>query len=132
MKKIVLAILFLFTVVTLVNADGIYKRIKFEKGKPWFIFSGAVVTGDTDTYIFRANKNQDLKVSITSVQDNAVFTVVIVKTGKLLENTADSNKTTEFLGAITVSGEYKILVKPSDGNASYKLSVELENRYFEF
>jgi len=132
MKKIVLAILLLFTVVTLVNADGIYKRIKFEKGKPWFIFSGAVVAVDFDTYIFRANKNQDLKVSITSVQENAVFTVVNVKTGKLLENTADSNKTTEFLGAITVSGEYKILVKPSDGNASYKLSVELENRYFEF
>ncbi len=132
MKKIVLAILFLFTVVTLVNADGIYKRIKFEKGKPWFIFSGAVVAGDSDTYIFRANKNQDLKVSITSVQENAVFTVVNAKTGKLLENTADSNKTTEFLGAITTSGEYKILVKPSDGNASYKLSVELENRYFEF
>ena len=122
----------LFTVVTLVNADGIYKRIKFEKGKPWFIFSGAVVTGGTDKYIFRANKNQDLKVSITSVQENAVFTVVNAKTGKLLENTADSNKTTEFLGAITVSGEYKILVKPSDGNAIYKLSVEVENRYFEF
>lgn len=132
MKKVFLTIIILFTVVTLVNADGIYKRIKFEKGKPWFIFSGAVVNGDTDTYIFRANKNQDLKVSITSIQENAVFTVVNAKTGKLLENTADSNKTTEFLGAITASGEYKILVKPSEGNASYKLSVELENRYFEF
>jgi hypothetical protein len=132
MKKIVLTIVLLFTIVTLVNADGIYKRIKFEKGKPWFIFSGAVITGDTDTYIFRANKDQDLKVSISSVQENAVFTVVNAKTGKLLENTADSNKTTEFLGGIPASGEYKILVKPSDGNASYKLSVELENRYFEF
>lgn len=132
MKKIVLTAVFLFVIVTLVNADGIYKRIKFEKGKSWFIFSGAVVAGDNDTYIFRAKKNQDLKVSITSVQENAVFTVVNVKTGKLLENTADSNKTTEFLGAITVSGEYKILVKPSNGNASYKLNVELSSRYFEF
>jgi len=132
MKKIVLTVVLLFAIVTLVNADGIYKRIKFEKGKSWFIFSGAVIVGDTDTYIFRANKNQDLKVSITSVKDNAEFTVVNAKTGKLLENTADSNKTTEFLGAIPVNGEYKILVKPSEGNASYKLSVELENRYFEF
>ena len=132
MKKIVLAVVFLFVIVSLVNADGIYKRIKFEKGKSWFIFSGAVIVGDTDTYIFRANKNQDLKVSITSVQDNAVITVVHDKTGKSLENTADSNKTVEFYGAIPVNGEYKILVKPSNGNASYKLNVELSSRYFEF
>jgi hypothetical protein len=132
MKKLFFAAIIFFTAVTLVNADGIYKRIKFEKGKSWFIFSGAVVDGDTDTYIFRANKNQDLKVSITSVQENAVFTVVSDKSEKLIENKADSNKTVEFYGEIPANGEYKILVKPSDGNASYKLSVELENRYFEF
>ncbi len=132
MKKVILTVVLFFIAVTLVNADGIYKRIKFEKGKSWFIFSGGVIEGDTDTYIFRAKKNQDLKVSITSVKENAVFTVVNAKTGKLLENTVDSNKTTEFYGGIPAGGEYKILVKPSDGNASYKLSVELENRYFEF
>ena len=132
MKKFLLTVVLFFTVITLANADGIFKRIKFEKGKSWFIFSGAVVSEDTDTYIFRANKNQDLKVSITSVKDNAVITVVNAKTGKLLENTTDSNKTVHFTGAIQISGDYKILVKPSEGNASYKLNVELENRYFEF
>ncbi|MBS1494960.1 MAG: hypothetical protein JST55_15720 [Bacteroidetes bacterium] len=132
MKKIFLAVIIFFTAVTLLNADGIYKRIKFEKGKSSFIFNGAVVGGDTDTYIFRAKKNQDLKVSITSVKDNAEISVIKDKTEKSLENMADSNKTKEFTGEITESGEYKILVKPSEGNASYKLYVELENRYFEF
>lgn len=132
MKKIFLAVIVFFAAVTMLNADGIFKRIKFEKGKSSFIFNGAVVGGDTDTYIFRAKKNQDLKVSISSVKDNAVISVVKDKTEKSLENMADSNKTKEFTGGITESGDYKILVTPSEGNASYKLYVELENRYFEF
>jgi hypothetical protein len=132
MKKILLTLILFFAMLTIVSADGIYKRIKFEKGKSWFIFSGAVIEGDTDTYIFRANKNQELNVSVTSVQNNALITVVNAKTGKPVENMADSNKTVEFTGKITTSGEYKIFVKPSDGNASYKLNVKLENPYFEF
>jgi hypothetical protein len=132
MKKLVLTVVFFLTVAALVNADGIYKRIKFEKGKPWFIFSGAVIEGDTDTYIFRGNKNQDLSVSVTSVQNNAVISVINAKTGKPVENIADSNKTVEFTGKITANGDYKILVTPLDGNASYKLNVKLENPYFEF
>jgi len=132
MKKIILTALLFFALMTAVNADGIYKRIKFEKGKRSYIFNGAVVGGDFDTYIFRADKNQDLKVSVTSVQNNAVISVLSDKTDKSLENYADSNKTVEFKGEITSNGDYKIIVKPSTGNASYKLYVELENRYFEF
>lgn len=132
MKKLFSAVIILFISVTLVNADGIFKRIKFEKGKSSFIFNGAVVGGDTDTYIFRASKGQTLEVSITSVQDNATFTIVNDKTEKVLDGTVNTDSTSEFSKQISINGDYKILVTPSKGNASYKLKVELNNPYFEF
>lgn len=132
MKKTVLGVIIFFSAVALLSADGIYKRVKFQKGHSSIIYAGAVIHDDTDTYIIRINKGQTLKASVTSVQNNAVLSISSDKTGKNIESELDSNKTIEFSGTIQESADYKILVSPSQGNASYKLYIEVENPYFEF
>jgi hypothetical protein len=64
MKKLVLFIVLFFAVSTLVNADGITRRVKFQKGQSAATYEGGVVRGDRDTYIAKANKNQVMNVQL--------------------------------------------------------------------
>lgn len=130
MKKVFLTAVLFFAVFTFANADGIYKRVKFEKGTSSAIFIGAVVSGDVDTYILRAGKYEDLIVSVSSVKNNAVFTIIDDKTGKTLKGAGEDDKATDFKIELPRSGDYRIIVKPTIGNASYKLNIEVSKFLF--
>lgn len=126
MKKIIVFLVLFFAVSTLVNADGITKRVKFQKGQSAATYENAVVRGDRDTYILRANRNQTMKVSITSEEDNAVFEIYNTGTGKYLKGAGDGDDATVFSGTLPSTGDYKIFVSGTRGNASYKLAVSIE------
>jgi hypothetical protein len=126
MKKIILFFVLFFAVSALVNADGITKRVKFQKGQSAATFEGTVVRGDIDTYILKANRNQTMKVSITSEEDNAVFQVYNTNTGKYLRGAGDGDDATVFRGTLPSNADYKITVGGTRGNTSYKLSVSIE------
>lgn len=130
MKKIFLTIFLFFGMFAIVNADGIYKRVKFEKGSSSIIYVGAVVRDDFDTYIIRANKYEDLNVSITSVQNNAAFTIIDDKTEEYLKGAGEEDKAVDFTIELPRSGDYKILVKPTTGNASYKINISVSKFLF--
>jgi hypothetical protein len=61
------------TVIT--SADGITKRLKFARGKSSATVSGAVLRGDLDTYIVGAKSGQMMYTKITSLENNAVFSI---------------------------------------------------------
>lgn len=126
MKKILLILVMLFAVSTLVNADGITKRVKFQKGQSAATFENSVVRGDRDVYLLKAGKNQVMNVSITSDEDNAVFQIVDTKTGKYLKGAREGDDTTQFSGGLPSSGDYKIIVGGTRGNASYKITMMVE------
>lgn len=73
MKKLILFVVLFFAVTTLVNADGITRRVKFQKGQFAATFEGGVIRGDRDIYLVKASKNYVMNVSISSDEDNAVF-----------------------------------------------------------
>lgn len=126
MKKIILFVVLFFAVTTLVNADGITRRVKFQKGQSAASFEGGVVRGDRDVYLVKASKNQVMNVSITSDEDNAVFQIKDMKTGKYLKGAADGDDTAQFSGGLPSSGDYKIIVGGTRGNASYTLNISVE------
>jgi hypothetical protein len=126
MKKLILFLVVFFAVSTLVNADGITRRIKFQKGQSAATYEGGVVRGDRDTYLLKASKNQMMTVTITSVEDNAVFQIKDTKTGKYLKDAGDGDDATSFMGKLPSSGDYKIIVGGTRGNASYTLNVGVE------
>src|SRR5437868_14785998 len=70
-----LLIVIAFSFVTITSADGIRKRVKFGKGRSAATLSGAVIRGDVDTYIVGASRGQTMRVSITSLEKNAVFQI---------------------------------------------------------
>lgn len=126
MKKLVLFIVLFFVVSTLVNADGITRRIKFQKGQSAATYEGGVVRGDRDIYIAKANKNQVMSVTITSEEDNAVFQIKNTKTGKYLTGAGDGDDAVQFSGGLPSTGDYKIIVGGTRGNASYKITIMIE------
>ncbi len=126
MKKIILFFVLFFAVTTIVNADGITKRVKFQKGQSAATFENSVVRGDRDVYLLKAGKSQMMNISITSIEDNAVFQIVDTKTGKFLKGAADGDDTMEFSGKLPSSGDYKIIVGGTRGNASYKITMTVE------
>lgn len=126
MKKIILFFVLFFAVSTLVNADGITRRVKFQKGQSAATYEGGVIRGDRDIYLAKANKNQTMNVSITSVEDNAVFQIKDMKTGKYLKGAADGDDAMDFNGTLPSTGDYKIIVGGTRGNTSYKITISIE------
>ena len=126
MKKTIFFIILFFAVTTFVNADGITKRVKFQKGQSAATYENSVVRGDRDTYILRANKNQVMKVSVTSEESNAVFQIYNTQTGQYLKGASDDDDAIVFSGTLPSTGDYKIFVGGTRGNASYKIAVSID------
>jgi hypothetical protein len=118
---IFVALAFVFTV----SATGVTKRIKFAAGKHSAVVSGAVIRGDEDTYILGAKEGQVMAVKITSVEKNAVVNIK-GPDGEFLQDASDSDDATDVSVDIPQTGDYKIHVGGTRGNASYKLTVSIQ------
>ena len=128
MKKFILLNLVFVFVSSLSNAfaDGIYKRVKFKKGESSASYENSVVRGDRDIYVLGAKKYQVMTVSISSLEDNAVFQIVDKRTGRMLYGAADGDDATSWDGELPSTGDYEIIVGGTRGNASYTLTVYIE------
>ena len=114
-----------FTFAGATSADGIKKRIKFAKGKSSATYSWSVVRGDRDIYIAGASAGQTMSVKITSLEDNAVFQIEKPNRG-YLDNAGETDDQTNWRGTLPSSGDYRIIVGGTRGNASYKLTVSIK------
>jgi hypothetical protein len=96
------------------------RRINFARGRSSAVVENAVVRGERDVYLLNAKARQKMTVSITSLEKNAVFDITSPN-GKTLRQEA-----TSWSGALPATGQYKIVVGGTRGNASYKLQVGIK------
>jgi hypothetical protein len=120
---LVIAIIFLSN--ALINAQVKEKRIKFKKGESSAQLQGAIVRGEHDTYIFEANKNQTLKITITSLEDNAAFQIKDLTTNYFLDGAGDFDDAKSWEGILPSKGDYKIIVGSIRGNTTYNLKISI-------
>ncbi len=106
-------------------ADGITKNVKFKKGMYSATYSNSVVRGDRDKYILKASREQVMEVKITSGENNAVFQILNIKTGKFLPNAGDGDDAMSWKGTLPSSGKYKIIVGGTRGNTSYDITIAI-------
>lgn len=122
---LILALLVFGLSVTL-QARGILKKVTFQKGSSSLVIEGSVIRGDADTYVLNARAKQTMTVFIGSMEDNAVFTIVDTATGKALKGAGDKDDAKSWRGNLPSSGDYKITVGGSRGNAEYIIKIAIE------
>jgi len=114
-----------FSAAVATSADGITKRVKFAKGKSSATVSGAVLRGDLDTYIVGAKSGQMMYTKITSLENNAVFSIK-GPDGEYLQDVGEEDDRMDATSDLPYDGDYKIIVGGTRGNASYKLTVSIK------
>lgn len=115
----------MLTLASITSADGITKRVKFARGKHSATVSGSVIRGDRDTYIVGAKEGQMMTLKITSPENNAVFQVMDAN-GNYLQDAGEADDATSLTSDLPWTGDYKIIVGGTRGNASYRLSITIK------
>ena len=126
-KRLGLALIVLVFVLGAVGfaaRDGITKRIKFARGKSSATLSGSVIRGDRDTYILGAKAGQRMTVRIAALENNAVFQIEGPR-GEYLEGAGEEDDATAVTVSLPDTGDYRIVVGGTRGNASYRLTVSI-------
>lgn len=95
--------------------------VKFAKGKTSASYENAVIRGEQHTYLLGASAGQNMSVSISSLEDNAGFYILSPQQNYVGDGT-DEDSTTSFDGELPESGNYKIVVTPTRGNATFKIN----------
>ncbi|MEM9092236.1 MAG: hypothetical protein AAGC93_26330 [Cyanobacteria bacterium P01_F01_bin.53] len=103
------------------GADNVRTQaVFFDSGTSGTTVSNAVVRGDRDVYTLTAQGGQQMLLSMTSLEGNAVFDVV-APSGLILET-----ELTEAKLPLPDTGEYQIIVGGTRVNATYELAIVIE------
>ncbi len=93
-------------------------------------WTGAVTRGDRDEYLFYAKPGRQLSVSVTAAEDNAVFQLYGEVEGSwtplLGADEGDDATTWQDVLPDGGTGQFKIVVGPTRGNANYVLQTEFQ------
>lgn len=95
------------------------RRLSFAPGASSAFVEDAVVRGDRDEYLLGAAAGQTMTLSISALEENAVFGVATPDGSVLV-----TEKTFAEL-ELPQDGDYSIVVGGTRGNASYGLEVEI-------
>ena len=88
---------------------------------------GSVLRGDRARHsTVYAKTGQTLEVDITSDEDNAVFQIYLPGEKGTLPGAGEMDDAKKFAGKVPTDGEYVIVVGPTRGNATYKLSYSIK------
>ncbi len=97
------------------------RRIEFVPGASTATVSSSVVRGDRAIYVLRGDRGQTMSVTIDSSQEQGGASFdVISPNGEILSSGA-----TSFRQALPQSGDYRIIVGGSRGNASFSMMVSI-------
>jgi hypothetical protein len=88
--------------------------------------SGSVVRGRQSGHIVTAKAGQTLEVSVTSAEDNAVFQIYLPGEKGTLPGAGETDDAKKFSGKVPTDGDYLIVVAPTRGNTTYKLSYSVK------
>ena len=121
-----------------IGEAGVVKEVNFAQGSNSTLIQESVVRGESDQYFLTAKAGQKMEVSITSVEQNAVFQIyqpgykvgkdedgILEIKGTALKGAAEGEDATAWKGDLPSSGKYLIVVGPTRGNASYKLKIAI-------
>jgi hypothetical protein len=116
-----------FSIVTVAvpSADGITKRVRFARGKNSIILSNAVIRGELDAYIVGARAGQQMTVRVTALERNAAFSIENPG-GSYLEGAGEMDDATSVSRRLPETGDYRIVVGGTRGNATYKLTITIK------
>jgi hypothetical protein len=95
--------------------------VKFGKGKTSRGYQNAVIRGEKQTYLLGASKGQTMSVNITSLEDNASF-YILSPSQTYVGDGLEEDGIKRFNGTLPESGNYKIIVSPTRGNATFKIN----------
>jgi len=96
------------------------KPVQFEAGRNGTVINHAVVRGERDVYLLKAQGGQQMKLALTSTEQNAVFDVVS-PSGDILTTEAQSETV-----LLPHTGEYQVIVGSTRGNATYELQMTIQ------
>ena len=107
--------------------------IQFARGASSAVVSGAAERGGRALYGFTARAGQRMILSVSAVENNAVFQVyrpgfAIAAddiAGATLPGAGVDDDAAKWSGKLPVSGRYLIVVGPTRGNATYKLKLTI-------
>jgi hypothetical protein len=102
-----------------------YERINFDPGATSAVRQWSVVRGDRDVYSLNARAGQQMVISISSLEGNAVFQICLPSGGQALPGAGERDDATGWSGVLPMSGDYMIVVGGTRGNASYRLEVAI-------
>jgi hypothetical protein len=91
--------------------------IRFDDAETEVVVSGSVIRGERDRYKFEGLPGRNVTLSITSLENNAVFDVA-APSGSLLVAEASEAQIT-----LSDDGIHTIVVGGTRGNASYGLTI---------
>jgi hypothetical protein len=112
------------------------RPIRFASGASSAVVSDAVVRGTRHVFSLDVRKGQSGTIAVTSTEQNAAISVwrpgakvtfadSVDVEGKLLPGAEEEADAVEWRGVFPESGVYIIVVGPTRGNATYKLSVRV-------
>lgn len=88
--------------------------------------SGSVIRGERGRHVVSAKAGQTLDVSITSDENNAVFQIYAPGEKNTLAGAGETDDAMKWSGKLPADGDYVIVVGPTRGNATYKLSYSVK------
>ena len=88
--------------------------------------SGSVIRGEQARHKVAAKAGKTLEVNVTSEEDNAVFQIYLPGEKGTLPGAGEMDDAKKFSGKVPTDGEYVIVVGPTRGNATYKLSYSVK------
>jgi hypothetical protein len=100
------------------------ERISFAPGSSAAAVEGAIVRGTQNTYLLRASAGQQMDLAISSLENNAVFSLA-GPDGQALEGARPGQDARAWSGALPLDGDYTLTVGSTRGNASFTLSVSI-------
>jgi len=101
------------------------KLIRFAVGPLDVELKGSVIGGERDRYSLSMLAGETLEIQITSLEENAVFSILGPSPSQFpLPGTEEDKSTTQRVVTIPADGAYSILVGPTRGNATYTLKVK--------
>ncbi len=101
---------------------GVNKKIVFPRGRTSTTVGNRVVRMDKDVYTVSASENQQMSVSIKSIENNASFYVHSSDD----TNISGENDVKSWSGKLPATGDYTIKVGATRGNATYKLKISVK------
>jgi hypothetical protein len=102
------------------TAAGKPRRVKFSPGTSSQVVKDSVIRGERHIYLVGAKQGQQMNLRITSLEKNAVFDL-IAPNGKTIKQEA-----TTWNSKLPASGDYRIVVGGTRGNATYELKIEIK------